>query len=133
MQTSKHLLLALLLALLPQSQGQTYSSCDPTKKTCPPNPGMKTGTWSANLASSKGLPAGVSQMKSQGTINYASSGAEFVVEKPKDSPTIITDSYFFFGYAEARMKASAGVGIVSSFVLESDDLDEVDWVCLYDM
>lgn len=35
--------------------------------------------------------------------------------------------YFFFGSVEVVMKASDGQGIVSSFVLESDDLDEVDW------
>lgn len=35
--------------------------------------------------------------------------------------------YFFFGSVEVVMKASDGRGIVSSFVLESDDLDEVDW------
>jgi hypothetical protein len=26
------------------------------------------------------------------------------------------------------MKAAPGAGIVSSFVMESDDLDEIDWV-----
>jgi hypothetical protein len=26
------------------------------------------------------------------------------------------------------MKAANGAGIVSSFVMESDDLDEIDWV-----
>jgi len=129
MHVSKQLFLAFLMALLPQTQGQTYSSCDPTKRTCPPDPAIGTGTWSANIAATKNLPAGLSQMKSQGSINYISSGAELVVEKPKDSPTIISDAYFFFGYAEAKLKAAAGVGIVSSFVLESDDLDEVDWVC----
>ena len=29
------------------------------------------------------------------------------------------------------MKAAPGVGIVSSFVMESDDLDEIDLVCFH--
>lgn len=33
----------------------------------------------------------------------------------------------FFGRVDVVMKASTGTGIVSSVVLESDDLDEIDW------
>ena len=55
-------------------------------------------------------------------------GAEFTINKQGDAPTIETDFYFFFGEAEVVMKAANGTGIVSSIVLESDDLDEVDWV-----
>jgi hypothetical protein len=29
------------------------------------------------------------------------------------------------------MKAAPGAGIVSSIVMESDALDEVDWVCIF--
>lgn len=32
-----------------------------------------------------------------------------------------------FGKVSVTTKASAGTGIVSSFILESDDLDEIDW------
>ena len=32
-----------------------------------------------------------------------------------------------FGYVEVVMKAAPGVGIISSIVLQSDNLDEVDW------
>jgi Glycosyl hydrolases family 16 len=32
-----------------------------------------------------------------------------------------------FGQVDVFLKASAGQGIVSSFILESDDLDEIDW------
>ncbi|KAL8827441.1 MAG: hypothetical protein Q9191_003189, partial [Dirinaria sp. TL-2023a] len=38
-----------------------------------------------------------------------------------------TDFAFFFGRVEYVVKAAAGTGIVSSMVLLSDDLDEVDW------
>ena len=29
-----------------------------------------------------------------------------------------------------KMRAANGTGIVSTLVIESDDLDEIDWVCL---
>lgn len=43
------------------------------------------------------------------------------------APTLNSNDYIFFGNIEVVMKAATGQGIVSSFVLESDDLDEVDW------
>lgn len=36
--------------------------------------------------------------------------------------------YIFFGVVSTVMKAAPGQGIISSIVMESDDLDEVDWV-----
>ena len=38
-----------------------------------------------------------------------------------------TNFYFFFGRVDVTMKPAPGQGIISSIVLESDDLDEVDW------
>jgi hypothetical protein len=64
-----------------------------------------------------------------GVINYNGQGAGFTVAKHGDSPTIQTKEYFFFGTVEVKMQAAPGTGIVSSIVLESDDLDEIDWVC----
>lgn len=52
---------------------------------------------------------------------------EFDITTEKMAPTLESNWYFFFGSVEVVMKASDGQGIVSSFVLESDDLDEVDW------
>lgn len=42
--------------------------------------------------------------------------------------TIISNNYIFFGKTEITMRAANGTGVVSSFVMESDDLDEIDWV-----
>lgn len=66
-----------------------------------------------------------------GSISYGSNGAGFTVAKRGDAPTIETKDYFFFGTAEVTLQAAPGTGIVSSIVLESDDLDEVDWVCFF--
>lgn len=55
-------------------------------------------------------------------------GAAFVINEQGDSPTIESDFYIFFGSVEVKMRAANGVGIISTTVLESDDLDEIDWV-----
>jgi len=35
--------------------------------------------------------------------------------------------YIFFGSITATLEAATGAGIVSAFILQSDDLDEIDW------
>lgn len=64
-----------------------------------------------------------------GTISTGPNGAEFTINGHGDSPTIQTPFYFFFGKVDVVMRIAPGTGIVSSIVMESDDLDEVDWVC----
>lgn len=62
------------------------------------------------------------------TLSYdGSNGAKFVINKATDAPTISAAKYIMFGKVTVVTKASPGVGIVSSFILESDDLDEIDW------
>jgi hypothetical protein len=60
-------------------------------------------------------------------VKYTSSGAEFTINKSGDHPTIQSKWYIFFGRVSFFLKAAPGTGIVSSAILESDDLDEVDW------
>jgi hypothetical protein len=72
-----------------------------------------------------------SWVASTGTsLTWGSNGAEFIIKTKDDAPTITSDFYIFFGYVEVKMKAANGIGIVSSIVLESDDLDEIDWVSI---
>jgi beta-glucanase (GH16 family) len=53
-------------------------------------------------------------------------GAEFIITTSQ-APTISSEKYIMFGKVTVTTRASAGTGIVSSFILESDDLDEIDW------
>jgi hypothetical protein len=62
-----------------------------------------------------------------GSVNYNDNGAEFTINARGESPTVQTNFYIFFGQVEVIMKPAHGQGIVSSIVMESDDLDEVDW------
>jgi len=95
-------------------------------QTCPANPGLDQSTYFVDFT--KGAPPNSSWSAASGTtINYGSKGAEFTIAKAGEAPTISTDFYIFFGYVEVKMQAAPGTGIVSSIVLESDDLDEIDW------
>ena len=62
------------------------------------------------------------------TITYGSDGAEFIMSSDGLAKTISSNWYIFFGKVEVTMKAANGTGVISSFVMESDDLDEIDLV-----
>jgi hypothetical protein len=63
-----------------------------------------------------------------GSIQYsAGTGAAFTVAQHGDSPLISSNFYIMFGHVEYVIQAAPGTGIVSSAVLQSDDLDEIDW------
>ena len=62
-----------------------------------------------------------------GSIDYGDDGAQFIINERGDAPTIQSEFYIFFGVVEVWLKAATGQGVVSSIVLESDDLDEIDW------
>ncbi len=61
------------------------------------------------------------------TVNFGPNGAELTFAKRFDAPLIRTDFNFFFGSIEYVVQGAPGKGIVSSMVLLSDDLDEIDW------
>lgn len=58
---------------------------------------------------------------------YNSDNLAFRVAKKMDAPTIASKFYIMFGKLEVTMKAAPGGGVVSSLVLQSDNLDEIDW------
>jgi beta-glucanase (GH16 family) len=60
-------------------------------------------------------------------MKYGPQGAEFFIDSEFDAPTVESHWNIFFGRVDVVLKASTGKGIVSSVVLESDDLDEIDW------
>jgi hypothetical protein len=129
MALSKYLSLALL-ASVPFTLAQTYTTCNPMKQTgCTPNPGIKPAIFSSDFTKSKTLPAGWG-LENQGSVTYDGNGANFVLAKQGDSPTFVSNGYMLFGSMEVVMKAAPGQGIVSSLILLSDDLDELDWVSI---
>lgn len=64
---------------------------------------------------------------SGGSPTYGEDGVTFTVSKSGDAPQLTSVFYIMFGRVELSLKAAPGAGIVSSFVLQSDCLDEIDW------
>lgn len=113
----------VLLSALSLVQAQTFTDCDPTKKSCPADPALGT-TLTTDFT--KGESSDWSYATGT-TMTYGSDGAVFSIGIKHEAPTISSAKYIFFGKVSAYMKSSPGTGIVSSFILESDDLDEIDW------
>jgi beta-glucanase (GH16 family) len=111
-------------ALLAPVLAQTFTACNPLNSTCPNDPALGTNhTFLFNTSSTVTNSFNITA----GALNYGANGAEFTINKRGDSPTIQSQFYIFFGSVSVIMKAATGQGIISSIVLESDDLDEVDW------
>ncbi|KAI7163702.1 hypothetical protein D0865_08457 [Hortaea werneckii] len=112
-------------ATLPYAFAQTSTDCDPLEKTCPNDTGLNSKSFKADFTSDGGLDSWTEAVATK--IELGDQGAEFSISGDKDAPTVETDFYIFFGRVDVTMKAAPGQGIVSSVVLESDDLDEIDW------
>ncbi len=93
---------------------------------CPPNPALGTAHFETDFTTEQASLEG--WKTTSGQIGLSSRGAAFTINQRWDAPTIQSEFYIFGGYVEVKMRAAFGQGVVSSIVLQSDDLDEVDWV-----
>ena len=110
------------ILLISPSAAQTYSNCNPTESSsCPPDPALGK---SINIKFADGAS---NDFTTQGDPTYDSNGASFTISESGDAPTLVSNFYIMFGTYSITMKAAPGKGIVSSAVLQSDDLDEIDW------
>ncbi|RSL65460.1 hypothetical protein CEP54_004234 [Fusarium duplospermum] len=119
---SKSYLVAATAALLPINfvSAQTWSSCNPMHSTCPANDALG---MSIDVDFTKGS---VNSFAASGSPQYDDEGVAFTVSKGGDAPQLASLFYIMFGRVEITMKAAPGAGIVSSLVLQSDVLDEID-------
>ncbi|KAE8369521.1 concanavalin A-like lectin/glucanase domain-containing protein [Aspergillus caelatus] len=115
--------LALLVAFVCSVTAQTWTDCNPLNTTCPPAPALGTNhSWVFNETMDDKIWS-----VTNGQIDWKDSGAEFSIKKKLDSPTLQSTFFIFFGIVESHVKMAKGGGIVSSVVLQSADLDEIDW------
>ncbi|KAJ5111213.1 hypothetical protein N7532_001748 [Penicillium argentinense] len=115
--------LAAVAALATSALAQTFTECNPLERDCPADPALGTEhTWWFNETLDT-----VIWNQSTGTADITSEGAEFTLYAPKESTLLQSNFYIFFGVVESWVKMAKGAGIISSVVLESDDLDEIDW------
>ena len=117
---------------------QTYSNCNPltsgtfTSRSTLETANMSLGSCPPDTALGKSVNIDFTSGQSdsftaQGNPTYDSDGATFAVAKSGDAPLLASKWYIMFGHVEFVVKAAAGVGIVSSAILQSDDLDEIDF------
>ncbi|KUJ20621.1 concanavalin A-like lectin/glucanase [Mollisia scopiformis] len=113
---------SVVLAIAGLVSAQTFTDCNPLEKTCPADAG-----WGTTVTTDFTTGASSDWTLADGTtMSYGSNGAEFVITSTQ-APTMSSTKYIMFGKVSVTTLASAGTGIVSSFILESDDLDEIDW------
>ncbi|CAF9911277.1 MAG: hypothetical protein GOMPHAMPRED_007362 [Gomphillus americanus] len=115
--------LTAVAALVAPTLAQTFTSCNPLEKACPANPALGKSV-AYNFAS--GAPSDFTVAAGKAPV-FSSDGAHFTIAKDGDAPTVSSNWYMMFGHYKIVMKPAPGAGIVSSLVLLSDDLDEVDW------
>ncbi|KAJ4392369.1 hypothetical protein N0V85_007113 [Neurospora sp. IMI 360204] len=120
-----HIKTLTALALASLVSAQTYTDCDPTKKTCPNDKAL--GKEIINIDFTKGENSFFKNMVGT-TLQYDNKlGAIYTIKKETDAPTVASSRYIFFGQVDVTVRAAFGKGVVTSFVLQSDDLDEIDW------
>ncbi|KAK3328891.1 glycoside hydrolase family 16 protein [Apodospora peruviana] len=101
---------------------QTWSACNPLYSSgCPANTALG---MAIDVEFTQGEVN--SFVASGGTVGYGSDGATFTVAGPGQAPQLTSVFYIMFGRVEVTMKCAPGAGIVSSLVLQSDTLDEID-------
>ncbi|KAK1993419.1 family 16 glycosyl hydrolase [Colletotrichum falcatum] len=126
---------ALALATAGLASAQTFSACNPVKgDTCPANPafGNEAGY---DFRNSKSIDDLESFFIVDGGVKYnpkvmsfsADTGGEMTIFEESNAPTLTSKDYLFFGKVEVELQAAPGRGIVTSIVLQSDALDEIDW------
>jgi hypothetical protein len=115
------------LAVIPLAFAQTYTTCNPMEKTCPNDVGLDSASFACDFTQGKSALASWSTAAGTSLTYDGTKGAQFVINGKNQAPTISSDFYIFFGRVDVKMQAAPGVGIVSSMVLQSEDLDEIDW------
>ncbi|KAJ5577150.1 hypothetical protein N7535_004076 [Penicillium sp. DV-2018c] len=111
------------VALAAAATAQTSTSCNPMKKSCPADTGLNKYHFNTDFTSGS-----LDHWKTKaGKVDTGDQGAKFTIAKQGDAPTLESEFYIFFGRVDVKMKTATGTGIISTWILESDDLDEIDW------
>ncbi|KAI5247263.1 concanavalin A-like lectin/glucanase [Aureobasidium subglaciale] len=115
--------LACLFALAAAGIADT---CNPLNTRCPPNVGLANSSYEIDFTKQTSIPPDWT-ISNWAIVNFGAKGAEFTVSKRFESPQLWTNFYIHYGKVEIVAQVAPGTGIVSSAVLMSDDLDEIDW------
>lgn len=106
--------------------GLSTSNIHSLPETCPADTGLNK--WQFDTDFTSGSSSFSKWNVTAGTVESTSLGAKFSISEQGDAPTIESEFYIFFGRVDVNFRAANGTGIISTMVMESDDLDEIDWV-----
>ena len=116
--------LATIASTLLFAANANADTCNPLKSSdCSPVPALGSSFLEKF---DNGLGPHFESLKKQGTIDSGSNGLSLTMKKRFDNPSFKSNFYIMFGRVEVVLKGAEGKGIVSSFYLQSDDLDEID-------
>ncbi|KAK4447181.1 ice nucleation protein, partial [Podospora aff. communis PSN243] len=120
--------LVLLAASRLGTAQKTY--CNPTVNTCPPVPALGTSISVDFTTSESSLGPYVNQVNGPLTFDQKGNGLTLLIMNEFDFPQAGISKYIFYGRVDVTMRTAPGIGIATSFVLQSDDLDEIqfEWV-----
>ena len=116
-----------LLTLATRIAAQTSTTCNPLKASCPDDPALGTTFKTTFDESMSEFDPDLFDVEAGADlVTFTEEGAGLAIRKQGDSVTIKTKFYIFFGQVTVMFKAAAGQGIISTFNMLSDDLDEID-------
>ncbi|ODQ80749.1 glycoside hydrolase family 16 protein [Babjeviella inositovora NRRL Y-12698] len=101
--------------------------CNPlnTTVTCSADPALGKSMYEPFSSNSSYFSKSSSMNGGEVTFSEEE-GVKLSLVKRYDNPALESDFYIMFGRVEAQIKVANGTGVVSSFYLQSDDLDEID-------
>lgn len=105
---------------------QTHTLCDPTKRDDCPNP-KALGSKVIDHDFRTGKTDFIHDLPGTSTTYDKTEGALYSIKEAANAPTTASGPYIFFGQLDVELRVAPGAGIVTSVVLQSDDLDEIDW------
>lgn len=115
-------LITLAFSVVSTLAASSSYSCNPSSSSCSPDAALGTAVTESFTASASDF----SEVSTPTGILYNDDGLQLKLTNRFDNPTIASTFYIMYGRVEVHMKAANGTGIVSSFILESDCLDEID-------
>ncbi|KXT12676.1 hypothetical protein AC579_3275 [Pseudocercospora musae] len=118
----------ILLGVAGTSVVSAQGPCNPTKGTCPPVPGFTAGFTNDFTPLSKVPDNWIIADYAEQYLSFSSGkGLEFRLPDGLSAPYIWTKNYLHYGKVEVTLQSAPGIGVISSAVLMSDTLDEIDW------
>lgn len=117
--------LAALSAILPTTLAQTSTKCNPLfEKGCPD---VHALGGNATFHFNDTLYRKIWEPRNDGKVDWSEKGATFTIERSGHAPQIDSKFYMLFGRLEVVMRMARGKGIISTAILQSENLDEIDW------